>query len=80
MRMTTFDILKLELMEKCNCGSGLEVLYYCKNKSCPDHENEKYYCINCSYDNNKHDHRSLSITKELEAQHEKWQTLRHQLT
>jgi hypothetical protein len=39
MQLSLINVLKLELMEKCNCNKGFEVIYFCKSRSCPDHEN-----------------------------------------
>jgi hypothetical protein len=38
MQLSLVNVLRLELMEKCNCNKGFEVIYFCKSRSCPDHE------------------------------------------
>jgi hypothetical protein len=48
MQESVANILRLELMDKCNCGSGQEVIYICKSSQCPDQPKQKYYCIDCS--------------------------------
>jgi hypothetical protein len=37
MQESVANILRLELMDKCNCGSGQEVIYVCKSNQCADH-------------------------------------------
>lgn len=61
------DVFKLEFMEKCNCNRGFEVLYFCKSSECADNKTQKYYCVECSHDDGKHEHKSLAIFKELDA-------------
>jgi len=48
MHESVANIPRLELMDKCNCGSGQEVIYICKSNQCADHKKQKYYCIDCS--------------------------------
>ena len=72
MQMSMVNMLKLELMEKCNCNKNFEVIFFCKSKQCPDHAKQKYYCLECSHDESKHDHRTVAIVKELEAHHRAW--------
>ena len=48
MQESVANILRLELMDKCNCGSGQEVLFICKSNQCADHQKQKYYCFSCS--------------------------------
>ena len=48
MQESVANILRLELMDKCNCDSGQEVLFICKSNQCADHQKQKYYCIKCS--------------------------------
>jgi hypothetical protein len=48
MQESVANILRLELMDKCNCGNGQEVIYICKSSQCPDQQKQKYYCIDCS--------------------------------
>jgi hypothetical protein len=72
MQESVANILRLELMDKCNCPSGLEVMYFCKSQDCPDHHKQKYFCYNCSQDETKHNHRHLGIIKEMETQTKKW--------
>ena len=76
MQQSTANVLKLELMDKCNCRRGFEVLYFCKDKKCSDNQNQKYYCLECSYEDGKHDHKSIPIVKEIETQHTKWYDLK----
>ena len=73
------DSFRFELMPKCNCPKGHESIFVCKNSSCPDHKNQKYYCLDCSQDEKKHDHRSFAIIKEMEILNKKWQYLKLQL-
>jgi hypothetical protein len=48
MQESVANILRLELMDKCNCGNGQEVLMICKSNQCADHQKQKYYCMDCS--------------------------------
>ena len=72
MQLSLVNVLRLELMEKCNCNKGFEVIYFCKSRSCPDHEKQKYYCLECSHEESKHEHKSIAIVKEIESLHNKW--------
>ena len=58
--------LKLDLMEKCKCGNNLEALFICKVDTCKSFEKQRYYCLICFDDEEKHNHKSLSIAKEVE--------------
>jgi hypothetical protein len=48
MQGSVANILRLDLKDKCNCGSGQEVIYICMSNQCADHNKQKYYCIDCS--------------------------------
>ena len=72
MKESVANILRLELMEQCNCGSGQEVVLFCKSQSCPDFQSQKYYCILCSQKEGKHEHKPFFIASEIEAQSKKW--------
>jgi hypothetical protein len=37
MKESVANILRLELMDNCNCESGQEVIYVCKSNQCADH-------------------------------------------
>jgi hypothetical protein len=39
MQQSTANLLKLELMDKCNCKRDIEVLFFCKDKKCSDNQN-----------------------------------------
>jgi hypothetical protein len=80
MQESVANILRLELMDKCNCPSGLEVMFFCKSSQCRDHAKQKYYCYNCSQEDGKHDHKPLGIVKELESQVQKWHDFNQTLT
>ena len=79
MQESVANILRLELMDKCNCGSGQEVLFICKSNQCADHQKQKYYCIKCSQIEGKHEHKSIVIVSEIEAQSKKWHEFKLQL-
>lgn len=66
-------------MAKCDCGSELEVLYICKTPKCKSHY-LTYYCLRCSQDESKHDHRPVAIVLELESQTKKWNDLKIEMT
>lgn len=73
------NILRLEHMPKCDCGSGQEVIFICKNEKCK-YNYLTYYCLNCSLDESNHDHRGIPIVKELDALVKKWNELKVGLT
>jgi len=52
-KMEELDGKKLRL-ELCNCSSGLKVMFFCKSIECRDHAKQKYYCHNCSEEEDKH--------------------------
>lgn len=60
---TTADILKLELMQKCNCELKLEAIFVCSDVNCKDHERQQYYCMECM--ETAHDHKPKYIVKEI---------------
>ena len=80
MQESVANILRLELMDKCNCGSGQEVIYVCKSNQCADHQKQKYYCMKCSQDESKHDHRPAMIVSEIESQSKKWHDFKLELS
>ena len=80
IQASVMDVLQLEKMQKCNCPSGLEVLFFCKNASCPDQKKQQYYCLDCSNDESKHDHRVIPIVREIQAQHQQWESLRRNIS
>jgi hypothetical protein len=80
MQESVANILRLELMDKCNCGSGQEVLFLCKSSQCADHQKQKYYCLKCSYEEGKHDHKPMAIVQEIESQSKKWHDFKLELS
>ena len=66
-KKTTAETLMLEKMPKCNCGRDLETIFVClkTEQQCPASKNQKYYCLKCSQDDDKHDHRPIAIVNEL---------------
>jgi hypothetical protein len=74
-RLSTAEALMLEKMQKCNCGRNLEAIYVCLKADCQDSKTQKYYCLECSNEENKHDHKSIAIVLELKSQHKKWTSL-----
>ncbi len=65
---STVDLIRPELMDKCNCPNQLEVMFICKDETCYDHRSQQYYCIVCS--TTKHNsHPSKPIFKEVENIH-----------
>jgi radical SAM superfamily enzyme len=74
MSQTSGDMLKLDMMENCICGNGLEVMFVCLEKSCPDYESHPYFCMKCS--SKKHKSHLLLIINQVEELHEKWTNLR----
>ena len=66
-RKTTAETLMLEKMPKCNCGRDLETIFVClkTEQQCPDSKTQKYYCVICSEEENKHDHKPITIVTEL---------------
>ena len=75
-KITTADALMLEKMQKCNCNRDLEAIYVClkSEQECKDSKNQKFYCIVCSQED-KHDHKSIAIFSELQAQSKNWKDL-----
>ncbi len=61
-------------MDKCICGIGLEVMFVCLEKSCPDYHTHPYFCPKCS--SKKHKNHIVLIVNEVEEQHQKWTALR----
>ena len=59
------DILKIEIMPECSCGRE-KAINFCKNKSCPQNQSQPYYCILCQQNEDLHDPRSISISKEID--------------
>ena len=66
-------------MEKCNCQCGQEVVYLCKTEKCPNYRKQKVYCLECSQDSKKHNHRPILIVKELEIQNQQWKDLKSEI-
>ena len=66
MEQSVANILRLELMDKCECQWKLEVMFICISDKCPDHAKQKYYCMKCSQVKGKHDHKSIMIVTEVE--------------
>jgi hypothetical protein len=64
-------------MERCKCGNGLEVMFVCLEKSCPDYQSHPYYCPKCS--SKKHKNHIVLIINEVEEQHKKWTVLREKI-
>ena len=62
----------LDRLELCDCRSGLEVVFFCKSSECRDYAKQKYYCLNCSLEEDKHQHKPLFFIIELESQTKKW--------
>ncbi len=60
------DHLKIEIMKVCSCGRE-KAINFCKNKNCPQNTTQPYYCILCMEEDDIHDHKSVSISKEIEA-------------
>jgi len=61
---TSSDVLKLDQMSKCSCGNGLEVMFVCLEKSCPDYESLPYFCMKCS--SKKHKSHLVFIINQVE--------------
>ena len=72
---SVFRIDKIEML--CNCGRDEKVAYVCKGSMgvCPDYLKQTYYCLLCSQDSKRHDHKSITIGTEVEAHQAKWLTL-----
>ena len=79
--MTSAEIFMFEKMAKCNCNRNLEAIFVClKNEQeCKDSKDQKYYCVECSQED-KHDHKSITIVNELKAQNKKWTTLFNEIS
>ncbi len=65
-QQSILDFLKIEIMPSCSCGRD-KAINFCKNKNCPQNQKQPYYCILCQQEDDIHDHKSISITKEIEA-------------
>ena len=60
--MTSFaDKLRQEQMEKCEFHKSENVAYVCIEKKCRDYAKQRYYCIECSQEEGKHDHKPFTI-------------------
>jgi len=62
----------------CSCGrEGQKVVYVCKGSmgACPDFVKQTYYCILCSQDEGRHEHKAIAIVTEIEAEQARWQAL-----
>jgi hypothetical protein len=80
MQESVANILRLELMDKCNCGSGQEVFFICKSNQCADHQKQKYYCMFTFILRAIHDHRVVMIVSEIDSQSKKWHAFKLELS
>ena len=72
------DRFKFELMKKCKgCAKKLEVMYICMSLICPDYNDLRFYCSDCSQ--TKHDHRPVLIINVAEIYQKKWIAFRDML-
>ena len=78
-KQSMVDILKIEMMPECSCKRE-KAINFCKNKSCPQNQTQPYYCILCMQNEEIHDHRSVSISKEIEDLTVLWNKLKDQHT
>ena len=48
----------------------------CTQKSCRDSYRQPFYCVECSQDSGKHEHKSITIANEMDRAQHRWVTLR----
>ena len=68
-------MLKVDHMQECSCKEDIAV-FYCKQLDCPSNKTQPFYCILCSENPEKHDHKNIRIVKETEELTKKWNELR----
>ncbi len=71
------DFFNFEEMGPCSCGKD-KAIYFCKKKECPN--TQTYYCLLCSENPDLHDHANVRVITEIKACHEKWSTLKNEIT
>jgi hypothetical protein len=76
---SVIDTMKMEIMNQCSCGRD-KAIYFCKNKSCPKNQSQPYYCFVCQQDEeDSHDHKALSIVKEVREHQAVWDSMKDEL-
>ena len=68
----------IENMEMCSCERE-QVQFSCEESPCPNHETQKYYCIQCS-ESDSHNHKITTIVKLCSAIDHKWIQLKQDFT
>ncbi len=73
------DYYKIEIMPECSCGRD-KVISFCKKKDCPQNKTQPYYCKECGDEEDVHDHKAISINKEIESIRPLWNALKDEHT
>jgi hypothetical protein len=76
----TLALDKIEVL--CTCSHRSKVVFAClaqATPTCAQNLTQPFYCLDCSQDPGKHEHKSITIANGMEVMWARWETLREGL-